>query len=226
MSRVLRAEEREGVKAKTPKLFWAACALAASFLVARFVETPQPIGAIWKASGIALLGVFALTRGARLAAFGLFVSAAGDFFLELDPPIWIGGMAAFGVAHVFYALAFIDRLYTDGRAPFGPLAAGVAVIFSVGSLAWFLPGMDALLVPGLAYHLIITAMVGFALLSRASLAARAGAVVFLASDAVIALELYKGFGPFGPLNWLLYAPAQMLIAWGLSRPRLALRRAT
>ena len=205
--------------------FWAGCALAASFLVARFVETPQPIGALWKASGIVLLGVFAFASGARLAASGLFASAVGDFVLELDPPIWIGGMAAFGVAHVFYALAFIDRLRTDGRAPFGPLAAGVAVIFSVGSLAWFLPGMNALLMPGIAYHLVITAMVGFALLSRAPLSARAGAVLFLASDAVLALELYKELGPFGPLNWLLYAPAQMLIAWGLSRPRLRAPRA-
>lgn len=197
-------------------LFAAGVLVAASFLIARFIEIPQPIGAVWKAAGIALLGLFALTNGARLLAAGLFASAAGDFVLELDPPIWTGGMAAFGVAHVFYALAFIEHLRAQGRAGFGPLFAGVAVIFSVGSLAWFLPGMEALLVPGLLYHLIITAMVGFALLSRAPLTARAGAVLFLASDAVIALELYKGFGPFGPLNWLLYAPAQMLIAWGLS----------
>lgn len=206
-------------------LFWAACAVAASFLIARFIDVPQPLGALWKAAGIVLLGIYALQSGAQLAALGLFASAGGDFVLELEPPIWIAGMAAFGLAHIFYALAFIGLLRADGRAPFGPLAAGIAVIFSVGSLAWFLPGMETLLVPGLLYHLIITAMVGFALLSRAPVAARAGAVLFLASDAVIALELYKGLGPFGPLNWLLYAPAQMLIAWGLSRPRPAAQSA-
>lgn len=200
-------------------LFISGGLVASAFLIARFVDVPQPIGALWKAAGIFLLGLYAVSQGARLAALGLFASAVGDFVLELDPPIWTAGMAAFGLAHIFYALAFVDRLHAEGRAPFGPLAAGVAVVFSIGSLAWFLPGMDALLVPGLAYHLIITAMVGFALLSRAPLAARAGAVLFLLSDAVIALELYKHLGPFGPLNWLLYAPAQVLIALGLARPR-------
>jgi uncharacterized membrane protein YhhN len=197
-------------------IFLTGVLVAASFLIARFVEIPQPIGPFWKAAGIALLGVFALSRGARLAAFGLLASSVGDFVLDLDPPIWIGGMAAFGIAHIFYALAFLENLRTQGRAAFGPFFAALSVILSVGMFIWLLPGMEALFAPGLVYHAVITVMVALALLSRAPLAARAGALLFLASDAVIALELYKGLGPFGPLNWLLYAPAQMLIAWGLS----------
>lgn len=199
-------------------VFVSGIVLAATFVIARLIEVPQPLGPTWKAAGIALLGAYALSSGARMAALGLFASSMGDFVLELEPPIWIGGMAAFGLAHLFYALAFLQRLRSEGRAAVGPFLATLSIIISAGMLVWFLPGMRDLLAPGLGYHAVITLMVALALLSRAPLAARVGAVLFLLSDAVIALELYKGFGPFGPLNWLLYAPAQALIAWGLSMP--------
>lgn len=203
----------------TRALYWFGAAVAASFLIARFVEVGDVFGPAWKAAGIALLGVFALTRGARLAGAGLLASSVGDFVLDLEPPVWIAGMAAFGVAHVFYAFAFLDSLREKGRSAFGPFFAALSVIASAGAFVWLLPDMGALFGPGLAYHIIITLMVALALLSRAPLAARAGAVLFMVSDLVIALDLFKGLGPFGPLNWLLYAPAQMLIAWGLVEQR-------
>ena len=206
-------------------LFWIGCAVAASFVVARFLEIDGFAQPVWKAAGIALLGVFAVRMGARLAGAGLLASSVGDFVLDIEPPVWMAGMAAFGVAHILYGLAFLDHVRRHGRGAFGPFFACLGVILSVGMLIWFMPGMDALLIPGLVYHAVITAMVVLALLSKAPWAARAGAVLFLASDAVIALELYKGLGPFGALNWTLYAPAQMLIAWGLVAARQAPARA-
>ena len=200
-------------------LFWIGCAVATSFLGAKFLEVGGLIQPLWKAAGIALLGVFALTQGARLAGAGLLASSVGDFVLDLEPPVWIAGMAAFGLAHAFYAFAFFGLLQAKGRSAFGPFLAALSAIFSAGALVWFLPGMKTLLAPGLVYHIIITLMVALALLSQAPVAARIGAVLFMVSDLVIALDLYKGFGPFGPLNWLLYAPAQMLIAWGLVEAR-------
>lgn len=202
-------------------LFWLGVVVAASFLAARDAEIGGLLAPAWKAAGIALLGAYALSNGARLAGAGLLFSAVGDFVLDLSPPIWTGGMAAFGAAHVCYALAFLDILRAQGRSAFGPFFAGLAVVLSIGTLIWFLPGMDALLAPGLLYHAVITAMVALALLSRAPFAARAGAVLFLVSDAVIALELYRGLGPFGALNWMFYAPAQMLIAAGFVATRKA-----
>ena len=197
-------------------LFAAACLVAASFLIARCIEIGGLAQPIWKAAGIALLGAFAFQRGAPLAGTGLVASAVGDFVLDLNPPFWLGGMTAFAAAHVFYAVAFYGILQAKGRSAFGPFMATLAVIVSFGMLIWTLPGMKSLLAPGIAYHAIITLMVALALLSNAPAPGRAGAVLFLVSDAVIALELYKGLGPFGPLNWLLYAPAQALIAWGFA----------
>lgn len=204
------AERRSGVR-----LYVAACLVAASFVLARIVDVGGFLQPVWKAAGIAMLGLFALRSGARLAGAGLLASSVGDYVLDLEAPQWTGGMAAFGAAHLVYGLAFLNHVRARGRGPFGPFLACLSVILSLGMFIWFLPGMKSLLIPGLLYHAVITAMVALALLSKTPRAARLGAVLFLASDAVIALELYKGLGPFGPLNWLLYAPAQMLIAWGL-----------
>lgn len=202
-------------------LFIVGVAIAASYLLAHVVDSPQWIAPIWKAAGIVLLGLYASSQGARLAAAGLFASAIGDIVLALEPPLWIAGMAAFGVAHVLYALAFLGVLRSAGFTKRNVILAAAGFIGSIGLFVWLRPGMDAYLVPGAGYHAIITAMMMLALLSRAHIAARAGAVLFVLSDFVIALYLYKAYGPFGPLNWLLYASAQALIAWGLTRPETA-----
>ena len=202
-------------------LFIVGVAIAASYLLAQVVDPPQSIAPVWKAAGIVLLGVYASSQGARLAAAGLFASAIGDIVLALEPPLWVAGMAAFGVAHVFYALAFLGLLRKAGLTTRNVMLAVAAFISSIGLFVWLRPDMGAYLMPGAGYHAIITAMMVLALLSRAHIAARAGAVLFVLSDFVIALYLYKAYGPFGQLNWLLYASAQALITWGLTRPKAA-----
>ena len=197
-------------------LFFVGVAIAASYLSAPVLDPPQWIAPIWKAAGIVLLGVYALRQGARLAAAGLFASAIGDIVLALEPPLWIAGMAAFGVAHVFYTLAFLGVLRTAGFTTRNVMLAAAAFVGSIALFVWLRPGMGEYLAPGAGYHAIITAMMVLALLSRGHIAARAGAVLFVLSDFVIALYLYKNYGPFGPLNWVLYASAQALIAWGLT----------
>lgn len=180
------------------------------------MEAPGLTEPIWKAAGILLFGLFAALSGAWLAALALCASAAGDFFLDMTPPLWVAGMAAFGVAHVFYLAAFGARIRRQGvRAGMRPLAA----IVLAGSLAlylWLLPGMGELKVPGTAYHAVLTMMVGAAILAPAPRLAMFGALAFLASDLLIALGLYKGMGPFHLANWVVYAAAQALLAWGLT----------
>ena len=197
-------------------LFFVGIAIAATYLLAPVIDPPQWIAPIWKAAGIVLLGVYAYGQGARLAAAGLFASAIGDIVLALEPPLWIAGMAAFGAAHVFYTFVFLSILRHAGFKAHNVMLAAAGFSSSIALFVWLQPDMGAYLAPGAGYHVIITAMMVFALLSCAHIAARAGAVLFVLSDFVIALYLYKGYGPFGPLNWLLYASAQALIAWGLT----------
>jgi uncharacterized membrane protein YhhN len=196
--------------------FIAGAAVAISFFLARIVEAPGLVAPLWKAAGIVLFGLSAAFAGAFLAAAALFASSAGDFFLELRPPHLVAGMAAFAIAHLFYIAAFARRLRRGGLDRRGVAPAAAVALISVMLFFWFRPGMGALIVPGLVYHAVLTAMVILALVAPVPRLARIGAVAFLISDTLIALGLYKNLGPFPLAIWGTYAAAQAMLARGLS----------
>lgn len=200
---------------KSNAVLYLGALVSASYLATLFIETPVPIEASWKAAGILLFSAYAFSRGARLAGAGLLFSAAGDASLALDPPVFEAGMAYFGIAHLFYLWAFVQFIRTDGVDRRGYLFAALVAAASIAMLVWFLPGMGALMAPGLAYQAIITAMVAAAMLSKAPLLARVGAVLFMLSDTLIALGLYKNIAVIPGSIWTLYAIAQFMIAKGL-----------
>lgn len=202
----------------TRLLFLIGAVLALSHLANDWIGLAQPWGPAWKASGIVLLGLSALTRRAWLPAAGLLLSAIGDVALEIDG--WfVAGMAAFGLAHLCYLLAFAGWIRREDinlrGLPMAILVVAVSIVLGVR----FVPGMGGLLVPALVYQVIISGMVVTAVFSRSPLAARAGAVTFMLSDSLIAA------GKFGHMDvpagsvWITYAIAQILLAWGLPRTR-------
>lgn len=197
-------------------VFYVGAALALSHLANEWVKLAQPWGPVWKCAGIVVLGLYALIAGARLAALGLFFSAAGDVLLELDG-LFVGGMAAFGLAHVCYTAVFIGIVRRDGvNKSAWPLATLVLVV-SIALGAWLAPGMAELTAPAVAYQAIISAMVVSAMLSKAPLVARIGAVIFMLSDTLIAVGMFaKQPVPIGSV-WITYAGAQIMLAWSLSR---------
>lgn len=197
-------------------IFLAGVAVAATFLAARFVDAPGLVEPLWKSAGIVLLGLSAALAGAWLVALALFASSAGDFFLEIRPAHLVAGMAAFAIAHLFFISAFATRLRTGGLADANWPAAAASLVISVTLFFWFRPNMGALLVPGLVYHAILTAMVVIALIAPVPTLARIGALAFLLSDTLIALGLYKNLGPFPVAIWATYAAAQSMLALGLS----------
>lgn len=197
-------------------LFLLGAAVALSHLADEWLKLPIPWGPTWKAAGIVILGLYSLSRAALLPALGLFFSAAGDVFLELDG-MFVFGMAAFGLAHLVYIACFAGWMRTLGYNRRDLPVAILIVLISVGLLVWFFPDMGDLLIPGLIYQAIITTMVCTALLARAPMAARLGAVIFMFSDTLIALGLYKNIAVIPGSVWLTYAIAQIMLAWGLSR---------
>jgi uncharacterized membrane protein YhhN len=201
----------------TTLLFLAGAVIALSHLANEWVKLEQPWGPAWKAAGIVVLGLYALSQRAWLAGWGLLFSSAGDVLLELDG-LFVFGMAAFGVAHICYGLAFVNLIRRDGpNIGAWPLAMGVMGI-SIVLGVWLAPGMGGLMVPALIYQLIISLMVMLAVLSRAPLIARAGAVLFMMSDTLIAVWMFRGVEiPLGSV-WITYAAAQIMLAWGLTRP--------
>ncbi|MCI5045328.1 MAG: lysoplasmalogenase [Aquisalinus sp.] len=200
-------------------LLYCGAIVAAGYLITEFLVVPFPTVAIWKAAGIVLFGLYALANGARLAAAGLFFSAAGDVSLALLVPNFVAGMVFFGIAHVLYTITFWELIRQKGRDPQGVLVLPVLIAFSLAALVWFLPGMDALLIPGLGYQAIITVMVLMAFLSRAPLIAKLGAALFMLSDTLIAFGLYRDITVLPGSVWVTYAAAQFLLAKGFVQAR-------
>ena len=197
-------------------LFLVGAIVALSYLAASRVQLVFPEGPAWKAAGIVTLGLYAVTRRSWLAAAALFASSIGDVMLELEPPNMVGGMAAFGLAHIFYIATFAGYVKREAIRPLNIGLAGLVLAISVGLLVWFLPDMGKLTVPGIGYQLIITLMVMTAMLSQAPLITRIGAVIFMLSDSLIALGLYKHTpAPEGSV-WITYAIAQILLARGFA----------
>jgi uncharacterized membrane protein YhhN len=198
-------------------LFIAGAAIALSHLANEWVKLALPWGPVWKAAGIVVLGLYALSQRAWLAGSGLLFSSAGDVLLELDG-LFVFGMAAFGVAHICYSAAFVNLIRRDGpNIGAWPLAMGVLGI-SIVLGVWLAPGMAGLTGPALVYQLIISLMVVLGLLSRAPLLARFGAGLFMLSDTRIAVGMCGVLGvPAGSL-WITYAAAQIMRAWGLTSP--------
>jgi uncharacterized membrane protein YhhN len=207
-------------------LFIMGAVLALSHLANEWARIEPPFGPAWKCIGIVLLGVFALSQRAVLVALALFASAAGDVFLELDG-LFIAGMAAFGLAHIFYAAVFIRIIQRDGLSRSRwPLAALVLIAsFALG--LWFAPGQweTGLALPSRIYQVIISAMVVSAMMSKASWMAKAGAAIFMLSDTLIAVGLFANIDVIPGAVWITYAGAQILLAWSLTRPRVILGQA-
>lgn len=199
-------------------LFLAGAVIALSHLANDWVDLAAPGGLAWKAGGIVLLGLSALTRKAWLPAAGLLLSSVGDVLLELDG--WfVGGMAAFGLGHLCYLLAFAGWIGRDGLNRKAWPLAGLVLVISIALGAWFFPGMGNLTGPALAYQFIISGMVITAMLSKAPAAARWGAVIFMLSDSLIAVGKFAHLEVPPGSVWLTYAIAQILLAWGLPRTR-------
>lgn len=194
-------------------LFFVAAIVAMSHLANDWLELAQPWGLVWKAAGIVLLGLYALSQRAWLAGLALLLCATGDVLLEI---VFVAGMAAFALGHIVYIFCFLEWGRTLGANKRDYPAAGIIIVVSLLLMAWFFPGLGDLMIPALIYQLIITTMVATALVVKAPMLARLGAVLFMISDTLIAVGKFTDVGVPPGSVWITYAGAQIMIAWGLS----------
>jgi uncharacterized membrane protein YhhN len=195
-------------------LFIVAALVAMSHLANEWVDMAPPGGLVWKAAGIVLLGLYALSQRAWIAGAGLLFCALGDVLLEI---VFVYGMAAFAIGHLFYIAAFAEwgRVLGLNKRDF-PVVILVLIV-SAALLLWLISGMGDLLIPALLYQAIITVMVCAAFVAKAPMLARLGAVMFMLSDTLIAAGRFADADiPPGSV-WVTYALAQIMIAWGMSR---------
>ena len=147
----------------------------------------------------------------------LALSLVGDVFLMLPTDRFVAGLASFLLAHVAYAIG----LTRHGGSAGALFVAAIPVVIVAGLLgARFLraaraTGHDELLGPLVAYMAVIAAMVTCALASGNVLAAL-GAVLFMASDALIAETRFVGDRPH---RW---APIVIMVTYHLGQAGLTL----
>jgi alkylglycerol monooxygenase len=151
----------------------------------------------------------------RLVLCAFAASLVGDTAL-LWPSLFLPGLAAFAVAHGFYIAAFSRGVgFWRSRA-----ATIVILAFGVLLLAYVWPGVSGEMKAPVAFYVALLALMASqaagratVLHDRAALAVAAGGLLFMVSDATIALTKFAAVGWAGQWTLPTYYVAQGLIAF-------------
>ncbi|MEZ5116251.1 MAG: lysoplasmalogenase [Candidatus Nanopelagicales bacterium] len=224
--------------------------LAAAVVVAVVNLAAQVLDAAWVGRVsiwlfMPLLGLWAWTATPRpvprplaLLLVGTVFAWGGDVFLSLPRDgdlLFLLGIGSFLVMQVLYLLAF-RSVPGPGLVRAWPIAWIPYGVFWVGMNALLWPGTGDLRIPVLVYSaaLVLMAVAALDLVLRVPRAdgwrVAWGAVLFVVSDACIALRAFVDVLPDGRVTSVLimvtYLPAQLLIVTGFVRAVRAVSRPT
>lgn len=165
-------------------------------------------------------------RYRRAVAIGMALSLVGDVCLMLPVDLFLPGLVAFLLAHIAYIVAFAPGSAAKARG----VAFVLVAIVGAANLLGLLPRVDAALkLPVVAYTVVLAAMAAFALarawtpavasaLPRSARRGAVGAVLFMASDSLLAWDRFGGGIPASALLVLgTYYAAQWCIAHSVER---------
>lgn len=153
-----------------------------------------------------------------LVAVGILFSLGGDIFLMLPRNAFVGGLASFLVAHLFYIGAYVSRAGWQ----LNWLLLALFILYAAGLLYLLLPQAGAMRIPVTLYALVLMTMgwqaAALWAVTRdvATLLAMAGALLFIASDSILALDKFRA--PIPQRDLLImstYYGALLLIAWSV-----------
>lgn len=153
-----------------------------------------------------------------LVAVGILFSLGGDIFLMLPRDAFVGGLASFLVAHLFYIGAYVSRAGWQ----LNWLLLALFILYAAGLLYLLLPQAGAMRIPVTLYALVLMTMgwqaAALWAVTRdvATLLAMAGALLFIASDSILALDKFRA--PIPQRDLLImstYYGALLLIAWSV-----------
>jgi uncharacterized membrane protein YhhN len=157
----------------------------------------------------------------------LAVSSVGDFLLgvrrlgSLDgESLFLLGLGSFLVAHLLYIGVFLKYRAMVWRKPSLPRMLGVMVILvALASVLGVLRhSLGSMLIPVMAYSLVLCCMgISAMLADLGNPLAGLGALLFIASDAMLAISKFRGAFPGNSqLIWITYYSAQFLILLGVA----------
>lgn len=205
------------------------CAAAVSAVLAVIGEErgPRWLVYVWKPAttvlilAVAVVGASGFGRYQSLVVVGLAASVAGDVLLMLPRDRFVAGLASFLGAH----LAYLGALAVVPAGVPAWLVLGVLLVLGGTVLHVLWPGLGRLRGPVSTYVAVILAMAWMAaarwlrMPSGATAAAAGGALLFVVSDTLLALDRFRGRFALAR-TWVLgtYWVAQSLIAlsvgWG------------
>ena len=169
-------------------------------------------------------------RFARLISLALGFCLLGDVLLEYSSSLFLPGLVAYLLGHVVFIFAFLwdARGLAIGRLI--PIALWSSVLFLI-----VLPGLEDMLVPVLAYIIVIDIMVWRAAARVGSHGAPywsewlglIGAFLFAFSDSLLALNrFYSAFAGARYVIILIYWTWLLLLAATILRKPLSLEKIT
>lgn len=145
-------------------------------------------------------------------AGALFFSVCGDILLDLPyTNIFVFGLVAFLIGHLFYTLLFFR--YAKRPDGFGKLVIAGLGLFA-GLMIWIFRGIPpALFGPVVLYiAVIVTMSIGAFLVPAENRLLFSGALLFIASDVILAVHKFLFVIPYGRvINIALYFTAQYVI---------------
>lgn len=157
----------------------------------------------------------AMVAGLVCLAVALALGSAGDYFLALknDPRNFQRGLIAFLIGHFFYMGVMLPYAGT----PDGMQIAGIAVliVMAAGTFIWLAPKLGKYTLP-VGIYMGVIALMALAALTIPTPLAGLGALLFVFSDAVIAVNKFRQPVPFrGPIVWITYYVGQVLLVASL-----------
>ena len=169
--------------------------------------------------------ITSLTSFSLLLALGMAASFIGDLIMAEyipTPQRVIFGILAFGAAHLLYITGYLNIAQKLGLNIAWWAVGGGAIVLGIILWAVFARSSQvsaALNYSGLAYTLLICVMTCLAI--AVGLGAPrlwplpVGAILFLASDAILANQIFRKRNWFlvSDVIWLLYISGQALIVW-------------
>jgi uncharacterized membrane protein YhhN len=211
---------------KTSRLILAVSASASlTFLLA----SPHPAGdwpVVFKALSILLLALLGFGID-KLLGGALLISSLGDFLLGVrrlggldGESLFLLGLGSFLIAHLTYIVMFHRYRALVCWKP-GParVMGVVGIVVALGAvLVTLRHSFGSLLLPVVVYALVLSAMgISAMLADLGTPLAAVGALLFIASDAMLAINKFRGpFPGSAPLIWITYYAAQLLILLGVA----------
>gem|GEM_PF-519809 len=147
---------------------------------------------------------------------GALFCGAGDVILDIDRVrLFVPGLAAFLLGHVgFLALFWMRRTPNNSRRAW----TIPVLIFGLVMAIVLIPKLGSLLIPVLAYLVVITLMTVLAIMSDVRPMAAVGAFLFMTSDALLALAKFVFDGQPSPhITIPVYFAGLFLLGFGVLR---------